>query len=91
VIEVHRTLDTLELEWLDEQNKARTLELYTTCEEQYEQWRVALEVFVPSVFTTRTPSPHSSLDNDERGILSGAASLSSRSSFADTLLSSIRR
>ncbi|KAJ6501810.1 TKL/TKL-ccin protein kinase [Mycena vulgaris] len=61
--------DAFELEWLDEDNKARTLEFYTTSAEQYDQWRAALEMFVPSVFHA-SPSERSSLDGEEQGILS---------------------
>ncbi|KAJ7688619.1 kinase-like domain-containing protein [Mycena rosella] len=61
--------DAFELEWLDEENKPRTLEFYTTCAEQYDQWRAALETFVPSVFLG-APSERSSPDADDRGILS---------------------
>ncbi|KAJ7731934.1 TKL/TKL-ccin protein kinase [Mycena maculata] len=61
--------DTLELEWIDERNKPRALEFYTTCAEQYDQWRVALEMFAPSVYTP-SPSERSSPDAGEPRILS---------------------
>ncbi|KAJ7657789.1 TKL/TKL-ccin protein kinase [Mycena polygramma] len=58
--------NTFELEWVDESNSPRALEFYTTCPEQYEQWRSALETFAPSVFQ-RAPSERSSLEADDRG------------------------
>ncbi|KAJ7085379.1 TKL/TKL-ccin protein kinase [Mycena belliarum] len=58
--------DTFELEYLDENNRTNTLGLLTTCSEQHDQWRAALEMFVPSVFV----GPSSSLDADGQDILS---------------------
>ncbi|KAJ7619635.1 TKL/TKL-ccin protein kinase [Roridomyces roridus] len=43
--------DALELDWVDERNKPRVLQLYAANAEQYEQWCRALEMFVPSVYT----------------------------------------
>ncbi|KAF8216912.1 hypothetical protein K438DRAFT_1798017 [Mycena galopus ATCC 62051] len=69
---------TFELEWIDEANSPRTLEFYTTCAEQYDQWSSALEVFVPSVYIPdlSPDSGRSSLESaDDRhgGILSGSS------------------
>ncbi|KAF8169113.1 hypothetical protein K438DRAFT_2024728 [Mycena galopus ATCC 62051] len=66
---------TFELEWIDEANSPRTLEFYTTCAEQYDQWSSALEAFVPSVYIPdlSPDSGRSSLESaDDRhgGILS---------------------
>ncbi|KAJ7145696.1 TKL/TKL-ccin protein kinase [Mycena epipterygia] len=61
--------DTFELEWLGDNNKPCALEFYTTCAEQYDQWRAALEVFVPSVFQP-SPSGRSSVETDQQAIMS---------------------
>ncbi|KAJ7030108.1 TKL/TKL-ccin protein kinase [Mycena alexandri] len=67
--------DSFELDWTDDSNNTRTLEFYTTCAEQYDQWCGALEAFVPAVFVQHAPSPGASdlgADADEQhaGILS---------------------
>ncbi|KAJ7255043.1 TKL/TKL-ccin protein kinase [Mycena haematopus] len=65
---------TFELEWIDETNSPRTLEFYTTCAEQYDQWSFSLEAFVPSVYIPQSSpnSGRSSLESadDRGGILS---------------------
>ncbi|KAJ7202466.1 hypothetical protein B0H12DRAFT_1162680 [Mycena haematopus] len=65
---------TFELKWIDEKNSPRTLEFYTTCAEQYDQWSFALEALVPSVYISQSSpnSGRSSLESadDRGGILS---------------------
>ncbi|KAJ7157940.1 TKL/TKL-ccin protein kinase [Mycena crocata] len=60
---------SIELEWVDDDNKTRSLELYTTCREQYDQWCSVLEMFAPSVLQ-HPLSGRSSFEGGEQGMLS---------------------
>ncbi|KAJ7819194.1 TKL/TKL-ccin protein kinase [Mycena olivaceomarginata] len=66
--------NTLELDWIDEAHSPRTLEFYTACTEQYEQWCSAIELFVSSVYVPETlpNSARSSVEggDDRGGVLS---------------------
>ncbi|KAJ7468748.1 TKL/TKL-ccin protein kinase [Mycena latifolia] len=60
--------DAFELEWVDDNGKLRVLEFYTKCAEQHEQWRAALEAFVPSVSVQgERSSPDADADSDGQG------------------------
>ncbi|KAJ7715264.1 TKL/TKL-ccin protein kinase [Mycena metata] len=66
---------SFELDWTDDSNahNTRTLEFYTTCTEQYDQWCEALEAFVPACLcasTPRLPAPPTSATSSTAGILS---------------------
>ncbi|CAK5271870.1 unnamed protein product [Mycena citricolor] len=59
--------DSIELDWLDENNRLETIELFTSCTEQYDQWCATLEHFVPSIYqgSSGTIEENSNVPSDD--------------------------